>query len=204
MRKICDTNGHAALTLDADGSDVLIWTSNQDNGIYKVPIDGRPRTILTQLAWPIAADISCPAQGPPILSTYSLDPDFPGQALRLHLDGSGFDVLCETGSVQIKMPDGSWAYNSQPKACVSRDGRFILGCSNFGKTTDPNYCDLWLWDMSRGHDIADPAKSDPIPSNPLQSIPSGLHPVKFPPNKDYWIRIQTDAQGNPTVTEFEN
>ena len=149
--KICDTNGHAALTLDADGSDVLIWTSNQDNGIYKVPIDGRLRTLLMTPPWQVAVDISCPDRGDPIVSTYSLDPGYPGRVLQVALDGSGSTGLCETGSVQIKMSDGSWAYNCQPKASVSRDGRYIIGCSNFGKTADPNYCDCFLFELNSAH-----------------------------------------------------
>jgi hypothetical protein len=157
--RLTTTNGHACLCLDADGSDVLIWTSKDDNGVYKVPIDGRPKTLLMRPPWAVAVDISAPAQGDPIISTYSLNLAYPGQVLKAALDGSGVEVLCETGSIQIPLKSGNWAYNPQPKASVSRDGSKVVFCSNFGRTEDPNYCDVALLTVENSRLQTDPELS---------------------------------------------
>ncbi len=194
LRDVAGHNGHKDVCRDVDGSEVMVWTDNRDNGVYKVPLDGGPSTLLVSLPWPIAVDISCPPQsGWAAVSTYSLNPQYPGQVLQVNLDGSAGKVFCDTESVQIQKPDGGMEYQPQPKTATN--GKVLVGCSNFGRTVDPNYCDVWLMDLS--------VKPQPNvrPDTPPSSA---LRPVKFPPNKDYWIHIGTDAQGNPTVEEFEN
>lgn len=149
VRQLTMTNGHAAIGKDADGSGVLIWTNNQDNGIYKVPLNGGPKQWLYQPPWPVAVDISM-SDDPAfcLVSEYSLDARFPGRAVKVRLDGSGAEPVCPTGSVQIQLPppaeEGAMYYNPQPKASLSRSGRRFVFSSNNGKTADPNYCETWL------------------------------------------------------------
>lgn len=149
IRDVAPHNGHHDTCLDLDGSEVMVWSDNRDNCVYKVPLDGRPPLKILSLPWPIAAQISCPSGGGfTYISTYSLDPQYPGQVLKVALDGSGSDTLCDTGSVMIPKPDGGMEYQPQPKA--SCNGRFLAGCSNFGNIVDPDYCDVWLMELGTG------------------------------------------------------
>ncbi len=145
-RQLTSHNGHKDVCRDTDGKEVMVWTDNRDNAIYKVPLDGRPLTqIMKPLPWPVAVDISCPAQsGWAAVSTYSLSAQYPSQVLKAMLDGSGMEIICDTQSVMMVTPDGGMEYNPQPKTSISASGQLLIGCSNFGKVSDPNYCDVFM------------------------------------------------------------
>ncbi len=137
-------NGHKDVCRDVDGKEVMVWTDNRDNGVYKIPLDESPRTQLLLLPWPVAVDISCPLQsGWAAISTYSLASQYPGQVLKVPLKGSPLiELVCSTESIQIPKADGGMEYQPQPK--VATDGKTIVGCSNFGLTADKNYCDVFM------------------------------------------------------------
>lgn len=144
VRMLARTDGHAAVGRDTNGDDILVYTSNIDNGIYRVRIADGARTLLYTPDWSLAVDVSCSDDNGVFVSTYGLDLNFPGQVLKIALDGKSAEVVCETHSRQIPKPGGGIYYNPQPKASVSRDGSRVVFCSNNGHTEDPNYCDMWM------------------------------------------------------------
>lgn len=145
-KRLTPVNGHAAVCRDNTGDDCLVWINANDplppsdhqNCIVKIRIaDGKP-TYLLNLNWSLAVDISA-CRSFALVSTYGnqASGQYANQILKVMLDGSGTEVLCDTGSVAI-------SYNAQPKASLSRDGKRFVFSSNNGKTADPNYCDCFL------------------------------------------------------------
>lgn len=140
MKQLTTTNGHAAVCRGANGSEVLIYTSNLDNGIYAVLIaDPSQRTLLCKLDWSLAVDISACNSGFCLVSTYGANAVGPyaNQILKVPLDGSGVSILCPTFSNAV-------SYTAQPKASLSHDGSRFVFSSNGGNVTVPDWCDTWL------------------------------------------------------------
>lgn len=149
-RLICKANGHAAVGRDTDGTEILVWTNSNDpspidacqNGIVKVRLSDGKQTCLQQLDWSLAVDISLQACVV-LVSTYAptdKGAPFTNQVLKVALDGSGAEVLCDHGSKPLS------AYNWQPKAALSRDGSRFVFSSNMGiaipEYIDTYYCKL--------------------------------------------------------------
>lgn len=132
------------------GRDVLLWGSSADaainaNAIWSIDNPTRAMRMLLNLEWGYAFHASACAQDFCIISTYAPDNSLPSQLLKVRLDGSGSEVLCETGSVMMQNEARGMAYNPTPRASVSRDGSRIVFNSNGGALDrGPNYCDVFM------------------------------------------------------------
>ncbi len=129
QRQLTSYVGHKAVGRDADGSEIMVITDNNDNAVKKVRLsDGKVTTILPPLDWSLACHISCPAQsGFCIVSTYGKNRA--GEILQVPLDGSQAKVLEEHGS-------DSSTYDGEPRASVSHDGKLVAWNSNSAGLTD--------------------------------------------------------------------
>lgn len=108
-----------------------------------IDVETAKATILHVFDWRYAFHISAPLNSP--FCIVSLDcptKDLPSQVWKVPFDGTLAELICEPGSVFT-------GYNSELKAAVSADGSKIVGCSNFGKTTDPNYCDVFMINLTQ-------------------------------------------------------
>jgi hypothetical protein len=161
LRQVGHADGHKHLTVDTDGSEVLIWTNSADpqpiancqNGIVKIHLADASQTCLTQLDWSLAVHITAPdGNGYAFVETYAPSDPMPGSSgwapytnelLQVKLDGSG--VSARLGHHRSQ-PRESYLY--MPKMTVSRDGSRILYGSNFdlqkvdGYTTE--YADAYM------------------------------------------------------------
>jgi hypothetical protein len=186
MRKLANADGHAAVT-SYMGRDVLLWCSSNDpainkNAVAMIDVATGNTTILHVFDWRYAFHISACAKGFAIVSLYCPDRSLPEEVWKVPMDGSPATVIGITGNIYT-------GYTSTPKASVTPDGTRMVGCSNFGQAADPNNSEVWIMRL----DV-------PVPA----PLPTPLRPVTFPPNKHYELHIDTDAEGVPTLTEFEN
>ncbi len=210
QRQLVNANGHLAFCRDADGSEIMLWTNSDENpvtledfpnGIVKVRLSDAKQTGLLALGWApdgpasMAVDIAADSKLGCLVTTYGRDSmvPFANEIIMVPLDPKQKPRLICKHNSNVNLGSGIDTYQAQPRAAFVSDNAIALG-SNNGQIADPNYCDVWI------------ARLDNAPTlQPDQVVPStGLKPVKFPPNKDYWIHIQTDKDGNPTVEEFEN
>lgn len=155
-RKICNANGHCDVGSDTNGDPIIVWTNSADpspvaacqNGIVKVRIADGKQTCLLQLDWSLAVHISLPDNKPwCLVSTYApvnKGKQYTNQILKVMLDGSGVEVLCNTNSKPLN------SYNWTPKVSVSNDGsRFVFSSNNgfvpTGATAE--YIDVWYAEL---------------------------------------------------------
>lgn len=176
--QLTSSNGHAAVGRDTDGSDIVVWTNNNDNAIYKIKVDTGERTKLLDLDWSLAVDISLCSKKFALISTYGKNAtgNYANAIIKVALDGSPAEVLCSTFS---KTPTNDF-YNAQPKASVSRDGSRFVFSSNSGKVDSPNYCDVYLGLLEK------------TPS-PTASLPSEIDLTKYRKVKDYILQVKNGA-----------
>jgi hypothetical protein len=170
-RKIANVDGHAC-PATYQGRDVLLWCSSNDpqinkNAVVMIYIETGVMDILWECDWKYAFHISAPLNQPwCIVSTDCPTKDLPSQVWKIYFDKTiPAKLIGNTGSIYT-------GYNSQAKAAVSavpdEDGTFkIVGCSNFGKTADPNYCDAWMVRLD-----GSPANDTPPVAIPVSSVPS--------------------------------
>ena len=141
-RKIAPANGHACAAVH-NGRPVLLWSSSNDpfsnmNALVLIEIDTGVQEILHVFSWAESFHVSACDRDFCLVSTDVPSRDLPSQLWKIYFDKmKPAELLGETGSLFT-------GYNSQVKAALSRDGSKVVGCSNFGKTTDPNYCDVFL------------------------------------------------------------
>ena len=143
--------GHMHLTSDTDGGDVLIWTNSNDpqpiqncpNGIVKVALSNGHQTCLLQLDWSLAAHITAgdgdgwvfvetydPADPPASIATWK---PYANEIIQVKLDGTETRRLLHHRSRQTA------TYGFQPRATVSRDGRWLVFTSNYALQTILGY-----------------------------------------------------------------
>jgi hypothetical protein len=165
-RKIANVDGHAC-PATYQGRDVLLWCSSADpqvnkNAVCSIDVATGIMDVLWECAWAYAFHISAPAALPYcFVSTDCPDKSLPSQVWQVFYDKTVPPVLvCEPGSIYT-------GYNSQVKAAVSWDGSHLVGCSNFGKTADVNYCDSWMVQLAQ----LTPDASAP-PQGATQAVPS--------------------------------
>lgn len=157
-------NGHACLT-QAHGRDIILWCSASDpaintptgqlitaNAVVAIDIETGVKDIIHVFDWKYSFHIAAP-DGQPwcIVSTDCPDRSLPSQVWKVYLDKTKpAELLCGTGSIRPDNPNPSDPppYNYQVKAAVSRDGSKIVGSSNFGDIVDPNYCDVFMLELS--------------------------------------------------------
>jgi hypothetical protein len=143
-RRLTDLDEHACVAVYR-GRTKLLWAeSDTINACVMIDVKTGARTILAlQLPWDYAIHIAW-ADGMPwcTISTDCPDHKLPAQVWTAYFDTSiASELICEPGSVFS-------GYVSEIKAAVwaSPDGSQvkIVGCSNFGKTGDPNYSDVFM------------------------------------------------------------
>lgn len=151
--KLTNADGHAAVGRDVDGEEILVWTNSADrtpvdhnlkycpNAIMKVRLSDGFQTCLLPLDWSLAVDISL-QEDVLLVSTYApvdKGAKYTNQILRVALDGSVVEVLCDHGSKPFN------SYNWQPKTSLSRDGSRFVFSSNMGlQTQNPEYIDVYM------------------------------------------------------------
>jgi hypothetical protein len=143
LRQVGHADGHKDVTLDTNGTEVLVWTNSDDplpipncnNGIVKILLSNGTQTCLAQLDWSLAVHISAPdGNGSVFVDTEA--PSNPGsgasgwvaytnEILQVKLDGSGVIRWAQHRSRPLN------SYNWQPKLTVSRDGTRLLYASDF-------------------------------------------------------------------------
>jgi hypothetical protein len=146
-KKITDANGHACPAVH-NGKPVLLWCSSNSptvnaNSVAMIDIESGIMDILWTIPWDYAFHIAACNQEWCVVSTDCPKKTLPSQCWKVYFDKIiPAELICDTGSIYT-------GYNSQVKASLSRDGSKLVGCSNFGKTTDPNYCDVFIVELSR-------------------------------------------------------
>lgn len=140
QRKISPVNSHKIITRNAAGDDCLLWCCANDpvmncNGIVVTTLKDGVHRIIHKLDWSLALHFSRPeAPGWSMAEAYSMagGPEVPyrGQLLKIALDGSPIEVICDHGSVIEPTWSGEDRYLAQPKSTVSRDGKRVLFSSN--------------------------------------------------------------------------
>lgn len=172
-RKIASTLAHNAVAR-YQGRDIFIWGSSADaqinaNALWAIDVQTLDRRMLLNMEWPVAYHVSACDQDWCIVGTYAPDNSLPSQLLKVRLDGSGSEVLCNTDSVMMKNPDGGMAYNPTPRASVSRDGSRVVFNSNGGVLDrGPNYCDVYMLTLDAVIDR--PPKPEPIVITPTPDL----------------------------------
>jgi hypothetical protein len=136
-RIIAWSDSHKAVGRDLDGKAILVRDNSNDpinpenkHRIMKVPLDGGEPTVLLELPWDTATHIS--------LCTKFALVTTKAEILKVALDGSGSEVLCQHGSTSAD-------YTRQPKGSVGADGRFVFA-SDSGIPDGP--VDTWLGVLS--------------------------------------------------------
>lgn len=159
------------------GQDILIWGSSADpeinkNALFAIDNMSGMRRQLYEMPWAYAYHVSACSRDFAILSTYAPDNSLPSQVLKLKLDGSGVELICETGSV---MPTD--LYSATPRASVSRDGSRVVFNSNSGIThRGVNYTDVFLVKLEESAPVVEPpkAKPEPIAAQPSPDLHAEL------------------------------
>lgn len=166
IKQVTTVQGHMDVARDRNGEEVLLWTNSADpdapedcnNAVVKIRLSDLNNQCLLSLDWGMAVHISAPHTGDWfVVSTYthknqpmalSAPPEplkYRDEILRIRLDGSEVQRLAHHRSRSFD------AYSYQPKASVSRDGRFIIFTSNKGLqargTFPDNYTDVYLIDV---------------------------------------------------------
>jgi hypothetical protein len=154
QRQIARSGGHMDVTLDTDGTEVLVWSNSNDpqpvcnNGIVKIRLaDGR-QTCLASFDWSLAMHISGPDNsGFVYAETYAPgNPNPPSgwfaytnELLRIKLDGSQVLRLAHHRS----RPFGVNTYNWEPKMSTSRDGSRVVYGSDYDLQAIDGYGDQY-------------------------------------------------------------
>jgi hypothetical protein len=143
LRQVGHADGHKHLTVDTNGSEVLVWTNSNDpqpilncnNGIVKILLASGTQTCLAQLDWSLAVHITAPdGNGSVFVDTEApSNPEsgasgwfaYTNEILQVKLDGSGVIRWAHHRSRPLN------SYNWQPKLTISRDGTRLLYASNF-------------------------------------------------------------------------
>lgn len=158
------------------GQDILIWGSSADpeinkNALFAIDNMSGMRRQLYEMPWAYAYHVSACSQDFAILSTYAPDNSLPSQVLKLKLDGSGVELICETGSI---MPTD--LYSATPRASVSRDGSRVVFNSNSGITNrGVNYVDVFFVMLGS-------AEIPTIPTEIPTQIPQKPEPIAVQPD----------------------
>ena len=154
-RRLTDADEHACVAT-YKGRDVLLWAeSDTENACVMIDVETGARTTLAlQLPWDYAIHISAPRDLPwCVVSTDCPDHKLPAQVWKVYYDNKiPSELICEPDSVFT-------GYSSEVMAAVPPDGTKIVGRSNFGKTDNPDYCDVWMVDLPPTQPSPDP---DPI------------------------------------------
>lgn len=216
LRQVGHADGHKHLTVDTDGSEVLIWTNSDDaqpiancqNGIVKIKLADATQTCLLQLDWSLAVHITAPdGNGTAFVETYAPSDPTPGSSgwvtytnelLQVKLDGSG--VLNRLAHHRSQ-PRDSYIY--MPKMTVSRDGSKILYGSNFdlqkvdGYTAD--YADAYMLTVPTSGSTAAPATT--TPSSTPTTTPTTTSTPATPAATTTTTRVE---QNDPSVSYSGN
>ena len=156
LRQVGGADGHKALTTDANGDEVLIWTNSGDpnpiancnNGIVKIRLADASQTCLLQLDWSLAVNISGPDNsGFVYVDTYAPgNPAPPGgwapytnELLQVKLDGSQALRLAHHRS----RPNPANNYNWEPRISTSRDGSRVVYNSDYDLQAIDGYADQY-------------------------------------------------------------
>lgn len=161
LRQLTRVGGHADVTRDGDGSEVMVWMNAADpsplcaNGVVKVRLADGAQTCLLSLPWSLAAHVSAPdGDGWVVVSTYAVSDPAPlggwaaytNEILRVRLDGSEVRRLVQHRSRPFN------DYYFTPRAAVSPDGRTVIYSSNFGLQAlagaPAPYGDVYLIDLA--------------------------------------------------------
>ena len=144
LRQVAHVGGHMDVTLDTDGSEVLVWTNSNDaqpipncqNGFVKIKLATGQQTCLLQLDWSLAVHVSGTGNnGWVFVETYNPSDINPGSSswvaytneiLQIKLDGTEVRRLLHHRSRPFN------SYNYQPHVSVSRDGTRFLYNGNYG------------------------------------------------------------------------
>jgi hypothetical protein len=142
LRQVGRADGHKDVTLDTNGSEVLVWTNSNDpqpicnNGIVKILLSSGAETCLATFDWSLAVHISAPDNsGFVYVETYApSNPNPPAgwvaytnELLQIKLDGSQVLRVAHHRS----RPNPTNTYNWQPKMSTSRDGSRVVYSSDY-------------------------------------------------------------------------
>ena len=151
LRQVAHAGGHMDVTLDADGSEVLVWTNSNDglplagcnNGFVKIKLSTAQQTCLLSLDWSLAVHIAgTDNSGWVFAETYAPgdpNPDslnwvpFTNEILQIKLDGTEIRRLLHHRSRPFN------SYNWMPRVSVSRDGSRFIYTSNYGLQASLGY-----------------------------------------------------------------
>lgn len=168
LRQVGDADGHKHVTVDTDGSEVLIWTNAADptpiacqNGIVKINLATAAQTCLLQLDWSLAVHISAPDNnGWAFVEAYNpvdVDPStsawktYTDELLQVKLDGSEVRRLVHHRSRPLN------GYEYTPRMSVSRDGSRFVFSSNMGIAVPTNYVDVYLATVPGSTTVSSPS-----------------------------------------------
>jgi len=145
IRKDVLYGGHSDRAKDTDGSDVTVITNSNDssgslptcpNGIVKVNLAKGTQQCLQTLDWSLAVHISCNNFDQKWCEADPYDPSHAGawepftdEILMVRLDGTQTVRLAHTRS-------SNSTYNTQPRAAISQDGKYVAFDSNMAGSTD--------------------------------------------------------------------
>ncbi len=189
LRQVGHADGHKHLTVDANGSEVLIWTNSNDpqpipncqNGIVKIVLATAAQTCLAQLDWSLAVHITAgDGNGSAYVETYAPgnpEPNTSGwktytnELLQVKLDGSGVIRLAHHRS-------RPWnTYNYEPKMTASRDGSRLLYASNYNLQGIDSYTSQYSDEYMILLNTAASAPAATIPSTPTSTPATPTAPV---------------------------
>lgn len=165
LRQVAPTGGHMDVGRLADGSDVLIRATNNDNvaGVGLISLAFTFRRQLLTTDWSLATQTFCPdVPGWAIVSAYRPDAKqswapYTNEILYVKMDGTRVQRLCHHRSHWNGNESDN--YNWTPRATGSRDGSKVLFNSNWGRS-DPFYSDVYMIDLA--------------PAKPSQTLPQAL------------------------------
>jgi hypothetical protein len=189
QRQVARAGGHMDVTLDTNGSEVLVWTNSNDpqpicnNAIVKIRLADGQQTCLASFDWSLAVHISAPDNsGFVYVETYAPGnptppggwPAYTNELLQIKLDGSQVLRLAHHRS----RPFQTNTYNWQPKMSTSRDGsRVVYGSDYDLQTIDgyaADYSDVYLIVVGSPSTPPPPAAAPPAPPAPTPTpAPTG-------------------------------
>lgn len=155
LRQLTKANGHRRCARDQTGKPFLIWDNSNEppprsfdqHAIVKIDLETGEQTRLMDLGWEWATHITAPMGdfGWCIVTTY--DNGLRGDLWRVWLDGRPAEHLL------IHQSDSS-SYEGQPRATVSRDGRWLAYNSNVAGRTDVYLVELENMQSVQNYDFS--------------------------------------------------
>ncbi|OFV94292.1 MAG: hypothetical protein A3F68_08825 [Acidobacteria bacterium RIFCSPLOWO2_12_FULL_54_10] len=190
LRQVAHAGGHMDVTLDTDGSEVLVWTNSNDalplagcnNGFVKIRLSTGQQSCLLSIDWTLAVHISgTDNSGWVFAETYApSDPSpqssnwvaYTNEILQIKLDGTEVRRLLQYRSRPFN------SYNYMPRVSASHDGSRFIYSSNYGLQAilgyPSEYSDVYLATLS-----GTPTPEPGAPSITTSSLPDGTQNTTY-------------------------